>query len=114
VGEALKMVIELVFKGTEVVTFTNAAEAMQELLREPPDLLTTDWNHVGHMCPEFFRHSLAQEMPYPIFVITASSDRIEEADVLGEFRDAGLDITLIPKPFGMADLTLHFAQYLAD
>jgi len=114
VGVALSMMIHKEFSGTEVLTFTNAAEAMDALLEQPPDILTTDWSHPGRMCPTFFRHSLAQETPYPILLISAGSDRIEKEGILREFKEAGLDITLIGKPFRLEDVRLHFDKYLGS
>ena len=101
------------FKDAKILTFEDANEAMQEITREAPDLFTTDWNHLALPCPEMFRQLIAQGAKYPIFVISACGERIATDGRLREFTDAGLNVTLIAKPFRWEDVRTHFAQYFS-
>ncbi len=99
VGDALSMMLQLECKHAEILRFTAPEPAMQELVRLAPDLFTTDWNHPGIPCPEMLRLLVARQAKYPVFVVSAHSEWIEKNGLLREFIEAGLNITLLAKPF---------------
>jgi DNA-binding response OmpR family regulator len=71
VAEWMEMFFNLIFPGSTVVRFTNSQEAFTELMRESPDLFTTDWHHAGFQCGDMLLSLAEKKVKYPILVIAA-------------------------------------------
>ena len=111
--DATKMLLHHDYNDARILTFTNAEEALQELTREDPDLLTTDWNHLGRLHGDGLLQLLAaRKVKYPIFVISAAIEAIRATDFLREYKDQGLNITFLPKPFTMEQLSPLLLKHL--
>ena len=97
--------------GYRVETAANGREALDAILKSPPDVLLTDIN-MPQMTGQQLCQELQKQMPertFPIFVMTSMTER--------ENRDWQLHIpnsSLLEKPLSMrvliADLARHFAQ----
>jgi CheY-like chemotaxis protein len=107
IGECFEVMLrDYLFRGLdqlEILTFTDPAKAMNELLREQPDLLVTDWNHTGMSCYEMFEVLAATKIRYPIFVVTASACQELEEKLLKRGDRLGLTIKLQAKPVLLDD-----------
>jgi CheY-like chemotaxis protein len=112
VTEALKSLLRLEYNDAEILTFTDAEEAWQELTRKDPDLFTTDWTHPKIRCGETLRLLAARKVKYPIFVITAYAEWLKENDFPREFLDQGLNVTLLSKPFTVEQLRSLLSKHL--
>jgi TPR repeat protein/FixJ family two-component response regulator len=111
--EALKMMLHFDHPSSFVLTFSSAESALQELEWKEPDLFTTDWNHPGKLCGDGLLRVLAERrVKFPIFVITAYAECIEEKDGLRGLLDQGLNVTLLSKPFLMEDLRRLIAEHV--
>lgn len=114
-GECWEMMLrEYLLKNTkplEIVTFTDSVKAMDELLRENPDLFITDWNHTGIRCDEMFEFLARKKIKYPIFVITASADLFLKKHLLEVSRKLGLTIRIQGKPCMPDDLRRLMSRY---
>ena len=110
-GEGIKMAIKWWTDAT-VLTFTDAEAAMQELLREDPDLFTTDWRHTKISCADMLSLLAERKVAYPIFVISASAEWLLKERILDEFRNKGLDVTLLTKPFTVEELHRELQKHL--
>jgi DNA-binding NtrC family response regulator len=102
--EIFKLIFECYCPDATVLTFLDAEAALAELDREEPDLFTTDWNHCGELHGEGLLRALAARgVKYPVFVISAYGPEIHKQDLLKGVRDAGLNVTMLCKPFTVED-----------
>lgn len=96
--------------GYRVDTAGNGHEALQSILREPPDVLLTDIN-MPRMSGQQLCMELQAQLPqrtFPIFVMTSMTDR--------EHRDWTHLIpntTLLEKPVSMRQLIAELAKRFA-
>jgi CheY-like chemotaxis protein len=74
----LEHVVRLWFKDATILTFTDEESAYQELMREDPDLFTTDICHRGMSVDEVLARLTERRVKFPIFVVSATADRFEE------------------------------------
>jgi CheY-like chemotaxis protein len=110
-GEALKMMLQFDFPDSQVLTYTDAELALQELEQEDPDLFITDWNHPGRLHGDGLLQVLASKgARYPVVVASAYAASIASQNVLDQFLDLGLKVTLLPKPFLIEDLRKHYPR----
>jgi len=113
--ECLKLMIENAFQDAEVLVFTDAEEAVEELAQNPPDLFTTDWNHPGKLHGAGLLDVLAgRKIKYPIIVISAYANTIQSKDALRSFLDKGLRISLLSKPFTLEELHSLLFKHLGS
>ena len=98
---ALKLITEIWFRDATILTFDDSRDAMQELTREDPDLLTTDICHAGLSCKEMLRILAERKVKYPIFVISAGINWAKAGEPFSDFVNQGLNLTLLPKPFSV-------------
>ena len=88
----LEAVIRVYFKDAIILTFADGDLAYQELVRESPDLFTTDINHLGMRGTEILARLAEREAKYPIFVMSGTGITHEECG-------PELDVLFMPKPF---------------
>ncbi len=100
--EMLESVIRIWFPDATILTFTDAELAYQELMREDPDLFTTDVCHPEPDGDELLRLLTARNVKYPIFVMSAWV-KTKEALRPGCIGP-NLNVTLMPKPFPLDEL----------
>jgi DNA-binding NarL/FixJ family response regulator len=112
VSECIKMLVRFYFNDAGILTFTDAEEALQELMREDPDLFTTDFNHPKIPCDEILRLLAARKVKYPIFVISAWAEWLKPEKLLDEFVDQGLNVSLLSKPFTLEQLRALLLKHL--
>jgi response regulator RpfG family c-di-GMP phosphodiesterase len=83
----------------EILTFTDAAKAMSELLREDPDLFITDIHHVGIPCDVMIETLAKRNIKYPILVVSASGEDVDwRKHLSGLGRTHGVTIRIQGKP----------------
>lgn len=106
--DALKMALKLVVHDATILSFDSAKEALVESGRQEPDLFTTDYMHPGITGAETLQTLAARKVKHPVFVISACEP--EEEVLL--FAGPDLDVTLLRKPFLLADfrhlMSIHF------
>jgi len=114
-GEAMKMMLRFDLPNAEILNFTDAEAALEELEREAPDLFTTDWHHPGMLNGDGLLRILASwVVKYPIFVISASAESLEASGMVKEYADRGLNVTLLSKPFLLHDLRRLMSAHLGS
>jgi CheY-like chemotaxis protein len=94
------------------LTFHWAGDALKEVERQHPDLITTDWNHAGMPGAEILERLAAMKLRCPIFVLSASADIVQKGNLLRDYVAAGLNVTLLAKPFLLEDLRLLLSLHL--
>lgn len=104
IAQTLKLMFERSVYQAEVLVFTHAEKALQELLRKSPDIFTTDQNHAKMSCDELFDVLAKREVKYPIFVISGLVDEINKEALLRRYLEQGLNVSLLAKPFSFEDL----------
>lgn len=91
----------------------DAEKALAELVRDPPDLFTTDWNHPGGLYGDgLLRILAARKATFPIVVMTAYAGFIQEGNLLKPVVDAGLNVSVMDKPFSVESLRLMLTARL--
>ncbi len=108
---ALRMIFNMDFPNAEVLTFSDAEAALEELEREDPDLFTTDNRHVKVSGVEMVRKLAAKQVKYPIFMITAF-ETVELKNQLEELVNQGLNVAYLAKPFLVEDLRRLVSTHL--
>ena len=95
--------------GFYTVTAGDAAEAEEQLRRDPPQLILLDWMLPGVSGVEFARRLRRDDSTrdIPIIMLTARTD---ERDRLSGF-DAGVD-DYVPKPFSVKELMARIKAVL--
>jgi len=112
-GDMLKMMFQFEFPDSIVLTYTDAELALRELEREDPDVFITDWNHPGRLHGGGLLQELANKgVSYPVVVTSAMGQLIASPEILGQFINQGLNVTLLSKPFSADDLRTHIAACL--
>jgi DNA-binding response OmpR family regulator len=111
VTECMTMLFEHWFPEATILAFTDAEKALQELIRTPPDLFTTDWNHVAPGCADMLSALRETGAKYPILVISAMSDSIIRQNLLHPFSSGGLNVSLLAKPLTMETLRLSLSKH---
>lgn len=106
----LERIIRSIVSDVSILCFGDANLAWQELMREDPDLFTTDVMHPSATTAEILRWLTAKRAQYPIFVISAWALTKEKlpADCIGP----SLDVTFIPKPFTSDEFRRQFVAHL--
>jgi CheY-like chemotaxis protein len=102
--DALKMMIQLRFKEAVVKTFTDPDLALDELLREDPDLFTTDWMHPKPSCVEVLERLRARKVSYPIFVISLHAEMVRADGLIPDALYRDLNLTVVGKPLFAEEL----------
>ena len=98
VREALKKVIGFAYEGFTFIDFGNGDEACQELLREPPDLFISDFNHPGMGCRELLSRMVAAGNRCPVVIISAVAEYVG-SDLIRFYGPASLlDVSVVSKP----------------
>jgi CheY-like chemotaxis protein len=95
--DVLEPAIRPYVKDADILTFTDAKSAYQELMREAPDLFTTNICHSGMSVDETLARLTERKVNYPVFVISSNADRFEE-----EVRQScgpDLKVSFWQKPF---------------
>ena len=87
------------FKEVELVPFQNGDVAWEELSRQAPDLLITDWYHPGLDGGELVRKLAQQPARFPVLMVSAC-----DTEVIREFADSGINVVFLQKPFGSEQL----------
>jgi DNA-binding NtrC family response regulator len=108
--EWMRRVLERYLDGATVVGFTDANLAWQELIRETPDLFTTDIGHVGPTTSEMLRWLITNGAKHPIFVITANGT--ERTKLEANFLGCGLNLIFMWKPFTVEELGRNISVHL--
>jgi CheY-like chemotaxis protein len=96
--------------GYKVDTASNGQEALDSILRDPPDVLLTDIN-MPHMSGQQLCMALQQRLPertFPIFVMTSMTDR-EHRD----WTEKIPNLALLEKPLSMRVLVNDLAKRFA-
>lgn len=112
VGEALQMMLRFDLPDSFILTFTDAAAALQELEREGPDLFTTDINHVGMRFPEILDRLADRRGKFPVFVLSAWAESDTAKEMVKRCKDEGWNVTLLSKPFLLDDLRRPLSLHL--
>ena len=100
--EIVARTIASYFKGVTLVSFHDAEEAWQELLRSDPDLLITD-DMMGKLNGDELVGRLAdRKVAYPIIVINAYGP--ERDGWVLDYAKRGVPVTLMHAPFSMENL----------
>lgn len=89
------------FPDATVLSFDNAAAALEELSQTPPDLLITDDKMAGMNGEELCRRLLDKKVTYPIIV---DSPWEPTEQWVREFAGRGLNVSFLPLPFDVASL----------
>lgn len=87
------------FKEVDLVPFQNGDAAWEEISRQEPDLLITDWYHPGLDGGELVRKLAQIPAKFPVLMISAC-----DHDVVREFADSGIKVVFLQKPFGAGHL----------
>jgi len=108
--DVLKALIQRCYEDATLLTFTDPEEAWRELLREDPDLFTTDWYH-SKLQGEELLHLLAErKVAYPIFLISGSARAQDVMLCAGP----DLNVTVLRKPFTPSILTNELVKHLGS
>lgn len=110
--DALKMMLHFDHPNLSLLTFTNAESALQELEWKDPDLFTTDFQHPGKKADELLGILAKRKVKYPVFVISAYAESLEASGFPRGFRDQGLNVSLVSKPFLLDDLRRLLSRHL--
>jgi len=95
--DALGLTIERSLKQATILKFSDPQLALQEILRTPPNLFTTDINHSSLSCEELLRSLASNQAKFPIFVI--SSDKKKWQELSPVVQALNIDVTFIEKPW---------------
>jgi two-component system response regulator (stage 0 sporulation protein F) len=98
----VEIIISRNFNGVTVQSFRDAEEAWQELLRTDPDLLITDDIMPGLTGEDIVRRLEDRKVAYPIIVINAFGPQRDQW--VNDCAKRGLDVTLLPAPYGVETL----------
>ncbi|HTX22703.1 MAG TPA: response regulator [Candidatus Aquilonibacter sp.] len=99
------------FKHVVIRSFANGDDAWREISGASPDLLITDRGHIGMGYDEILARLSEQKKEYPVFVISGFTN--EEMDKLvNGYKDRGLDVTLLAKPFGLDEFYWQLLTHL--
>ena len=107
VCDAIRVMLHFDLPNAEILTFTNAEAALEELEREDPDLFTTDFEHPGTRGDELLQILAKRKVKYPVFVISAYAPE----DVL-LYAGPDLNVTLLRKPVTMEQLRALLLKHL--
>lgn len=95
--EMLTALMRGYYPDAEILTFAEAHRAYAELLRQPPDLFTTDVCHAPPDGDDLLRMLSARPARYPIFVISScvsTPDMLRPGSI-----GPGMNVSFLPKPF---------------
>ena len=87
------------FKEVDLVLFQNGDTAWEELNRQAPDLLITDWYHPGLDGGEMVRKLAQTQSRIPVLMISAC-----DWEYVREFADSGIKVVFLQKPFSSEQL----------
>lgn len=87
------------FKDVELIQFQNGDTAWQELSRQQPDLLITDWYHPGLNGGELVHKLAEKKSKVPVLMISAC-----DTECVREFADSGIKVVFLQKPFASEKL----------
>ncbi len=107
---SLSAVVQILYPNAEILKFTDSVEAWEELLRQPPDLFTTDWQHEGIHGTTFLRLLVAQEVKFPVLVVSSSAC----VEAVSAIAGAKIDVSLVPKPWDIGVLLGHISRRLGQ
>jgi len=110
IRDCMRIIFEWTFRDFELVHCDTGHGTLREVARQTPDLLITDCCHVGLSFPETLPILYRMQERFPIIVASAQIEGPEMRDRLLSFP--GLDITLLSKPFTVADLRNAVLQFL--
>ena len=114
-GEIMKMMLQPGLPNAEILTFTSAECALQELERHTPDLFTTDYNHPHHKCEEMLKLLGAKKAKCPVIVISASAESLRADGRLEEYASKlGLNFKLWQKPISPEQLRQELANLVGS
>ena len=112
--QSLKLMMQYLLHEATILAFGSAHEGLREVEREAPDLFTTNWTHDGMPGPEILERLVAMKVRCPIFVISAAIEAIKATDFLREYKNQGLNITFLPKPFMSEQLRPLLLKHLGS
>jgi CheY-like chemotaxis protein len=110
--DALRLMLHLESPNAEILTFTDTEQALQALMRNDPDLFTTDMCHPGLTCEQMFRFLAARRVKYAIFVISAWAESDRAKEMVRQYVDQGLNVTLLEKPYTLEQLRSLLSKHL--
>jgi|GEM_PF-5726865 len=107
---SLSAVVQILYPNAVILKFTDSIEAWEELLRQPPDLFTTDWQHEGIHGTTFLRLLVAQEVKFPVLVVSSSAC----VEAVSAIAGGKIDVSLVPKPWEIGVLLGHISRRLGQ
>ena len=110
--EANKIGMQILLPEATILAFQWAGDGLKEVERQHPDLFTTDWTHAGMAGPEILQRLAAMKVRCPIFVISAVAKLCGAEKLLEEYSAQGLNVTLLEKPFMVAELRSLLLKHL--
>ena len=108
--ESYRMMLQFWYEGIVVVQCGSGDEAWEELSRTAPDLFTTDISHLGLSCLEMLRLLAANQVKYPVFVISAH-DTMDEREAM-QVCAQGLNVSYLSKPILCEQLRALLLKHL--
>ena len=110
--EFLKAQLNSLYQGIEIVGFADGADAWAELSRRTPDLLITDYNHLGMGCDELFRRLAEAKKACPIILVSGFAEMPVFKEFVATIPELGLNVDVLAKPYRPEQLEALLAKHL--
>jgi two-component system, OmpR family, response regulator len=114
IRELLKILLHSMYQGIEIAEFADGDAAWDELSRQTPDLLITDYEHPGMRCEELLTRLAGMKNQCP--VVLASG--YDETKVFDEFPPTfpglRLDMEFVVKPYSPQQMKAVLARHLGS
>lgn len=112
--EMLNLILRKFFRDYTVTETSTGEEAWQEIQRDAPDLIITDYAHHGAPLEETFALLAKHPIKFPI-ILTSGYLPTRPDLQQGLFAHPSLNITFFPKPYTEGQMrTAILAQLLPD
>jgi CheY-like chemotaxis protein len=112
IRELLKVLLHSMYQGIEIAEVADGNAAWDELSRQTPDLLITDYKHPGMRCEELLTRLAGMKNPCPA-VLTSGYDETQVSDELAPtFPGLSLNVEFVAKPYNPEQMKAVLAKHL--
>jgi DNA-binding NtrC family response regulator len=112
VRELLRILLQAMYQGIEITEYADGDAAWAELSRRTPDLLITDYRHLGMRCEELLTRLAGMKNPCSV-VLDSGYD---ETRVFDEFTTTipglSLNVEFVAKPYSPEQMQAVLAKHL--